>query len=119
MDIKVNEASSSSNVLTLHVSVLIAPENVDKFLKLFKAVFDLVAAEPECLFFEVYKSVEEPGKIAWVEHWSKDLKWFMENQMTKPYYKKYLELTEPLFVTPREALILEPLGPEFLVDKKR
>lgn len=55
--------------LSLHVSVEIAPENVPKFLDYFKPVYDLVAAEPECLFFEVYQSADNPGKIHWVENW--------------------------------------------------
>jgi hypothetical protein len=54
---------------SLHVTVYIAPENVDSFLAAFKPVFDKVVAEPECLFFEMYLSPQEPGKISWVENW--------------------------------------------------
>lgn len=64
-----NGVAPETKIVSLHVTVHIAPENVDKFLVAFKAIFDLVAAEPECLFFEVYRSVEEPGKISWVENW--------------------------------------------------
>ncbi|KAI1142590.1 hypothetical protein F5Y05DRAFT_231950 [Hypoxylon sp. FL0543] len=112
-----SEVAPSSKGISLHVTVHIAPENVERFLVAFKAVFDLVAAEPECLFFEVYKSVEEPGKISWVENWSKDVQWLMENQLTKPYYKEYFEITEPMFLKPREAHVLEPLGPGFSMVK--
>ncbi|KAI1467860.1 uncharacterized protein F4812DRAFT_459144 [Daldinia caldariorum] len=107
----------SSKGFSLHVTVHIAPENVEKFLASFKPVFDVVTAEPECLFFEVYKSAEEPGKLSWVENWSKDVQWFLEHQITKPYYKEYLEFTEPMFIKPREARALEPLGPEFSMNK--
>ncbi|KAF3058602.1 hypothetical protein GL218_05834 [Daldinia childiae] len=112
-----SEATPPSKGISLHVTVHIAPENVERFLVAFKAIFDVVAAEPECLFFEVYKSVEEPGKLTWIENWSKDIQWFLEHQMTKPYYKEYLEFTEPMFLKPREAQILEPLGPELSMIK--
>ncbi|KAI1650126.1 uncharacterized protein F4817DRAFT_279654 [Daldinia loculata] len=112
-----SEATPPSKGISLQVTVHIAPENVERFLVAFKAIFDVVAAEPECLFFEVYKSVEEPGKLSWIENWSKDIQWFLEHQITKPYYKEYLEFTEPMFLKPREARILEPLGPEFSMIK--
>lgn len=54
---------------SLHVTVYIAPENIDRFMAAFKPVFNKVAAEPECLFFEMYQSPQEPGKISWVENW--------------------------------------------------
>ncbi|KAI1416314.1 hypothetical protein F5Y13DRAFT_130547 [Hypoxylon sp. FL1857] len=112
-----NEAPPPAKVISLHVTVHIAPENVERFLAAFKTVFDLVVEEPECLFFEVYKSVEEPGKISWVENWSKDVQWLMEHQITKPYYKEYFELTEPMFLKPREARVFELVGPGFSVVK--
>ncbi|KAI2624910.1 hypothetical protein GGR54DRAFT_541197 [Hypoxylon sp. NC1633] len=105
------------NGISLHVTVHIAPENVERFLAAFKDIFDLVSAEPECSFFEVYKSVEEPGKISWVENWSKDRQWLIETQLTKAYYKEYFEITEPMFLKPREARLLEPVGPGFTVVK--
>ncbi|KAI1207254.1 uncharacterized protein F4807DRAFT_192653 [Annulohypoxylon truncatum] len=110
-------ATSSFKGTSLHVTVHVAPENVEKFLAAFKEVFDVVAAEPDCLFFEVYKSAEEPGKISWVENWGKDIQWLMANQITKPYYKEYFEKTEPMFLKPREFQILEPVGPGFTMSK--
>ncbi|KAI1486599.1 hypothetical protein F5X96DRAFT_654284 [Biscogniauxia mediterranea] len=105
--------------MSLQVTVHVAPENVDKFLAAFKPVFDKVAAEPECMFFEVYRSPEEPGKISWVENWSKSKEWFLKNQITKEYYKDYLNATEPLFIKPRETRVLERAGPEFFVCKEK
>ncbi|KAI0012232.1 hypothetical protein F4779DRAFT_81630 [Xylariaceae sp. FL0662B] len=102
-----------STPFTLLVTVYIDPTNVEKFLAAFKPVFDSVAAEPECASFEVYKSPSEPGKLSWVENWSKSREWFMEHQITKPYYKDYLDITEPMFIKPREVSFLEPLGPKF------
>lgn len=54
---------------SLHVNVYIDPSNVDKFLEHFKPVYEAVIAEPECRFFEVYQSLEDPGKLSWVENW--------------------------------------------------
>lgn len=62
-------AAPPSQGISLHVTVHIAPENAERFLAAFKTVFDVVAAEPECTFFEVYRSPEEPGKFSWVENW--------------------------------------------------
>ncbi|KAI1662755.1 hypothetical protein F4813DRAFT_394897 [Daldinia decipiens] len=73
-----SEATPPSKGISLHVTVYIAPENVGRFLVAFKTIFDVVAAEPECLFFEVFKSVEEPGKLSWIENWSKDIQWFLQ-----------------------------------------
>ncbi|KAI1085346.1 hypothetical protein F5B20DRAFT_141013 [Whalleya microplaca] len=111
------QVSTLSAVSSLQVTIYLAPENVEKFLAVFKTVFDVVSAEPECLSFEVYKSPTEPGKLSWVENWSKPKEWFMEHQITKAYYKEYLETTEPMFIKPREACFLEPVGPEFFVVK--
>ncbi|KAI0896610.1 hypothetical protein F4806DRAFT_433210 [Annulohypoxylon nitens] len=112
-----NAIASSLKSTSVHVTVHVAPENVEKFLAAFKKIFDVVAAEPECLFFEVYKSAEEPGKISWVENWGKDMQWLMENQITKPYYKEYFEITEPMFLKPREFQVFEPVGPGFTMIK--
>lgn len=47
-------------------------KNINKFFEHFKLVYDAVIAEPECLFFEVYQSPEEPGTLHWVEDWYDD-----------------------------------------------
>ncbi|KAI1355186.1 hypothetical protein F5Y01DRAFT_200428 [Xylaria sp. FL0043] len=104
---------------SLHVTVYIAPENVDNFLAAFKPVFNRVVAEPECLFFELYHSPQEPGKLSWVENWSKSPEWFFENQITKEYYKEYFAITEAMFTKPREFQFLERVGPEFFMVKDK
>jgi quinol monooxygenase YgiN len=59
----------ASSGISLHVSITIDKSNVDKFFEAFKSIFEVVTAEPRCLFFEVYQSSEDPGKISWVEDW--------------------------------------------------
>ncbi|KAI1827995.1 hypothetical protein F4861DRAFT_237168 [Xylaria intraflava] len=105
--------------MSLQVTVVIAPENVDEFFAAFKPVFEKVIAEPECLFFEVYVDPCDPGKITWIEDWSKTPEWFLEKQITKEYYKPYLAITEPMFLKPREGLLLERVKPEFFYVKQQ
>lgn len=64
-----SSADFSANGFSLHVTVYIAPEDVPKFMEAYKPVFDMVIGEPECVFFEVYQSPEDPGTISWVENW--------------------------------------------------
>ncbi|KAI0879127.1 hypothetical protein GGS24DRAFT_440885 [Hypoxylon argillaceum] len=104
---------------SLHVTVHIAPENVDRFLAAFKPVFNSVVAEPECLFFEMYQSPQEPGRISWVENWAKSPEWFLENQVTKDYYKEYFAITEAMFTKPREFQFLQRVGPEYFMVKDK
>ena len=43
----------------------------------------------------------------------------IQNQITKPSYKPYLEATEPLFAKPREIKILKRLGAPYVVQKSQ
>ncbi|KAH7324978.1 hypothetical protein B0I35DRAFT_449760 [Stachybotrys elegans] len=92
--------------ISLHVSVTISPENVTRFFEFFKPVYEAVIAEPECSFFEVYQSPEDPGALHWVENWSQSVEWLIKVQLTKPYYQEYLEATEPMFIKPREFKVV-------------
>ncbi|KAL3455672.1 hypothetical protein BJX64DRAFT_297366 [Aspergillus heterothallicus] len=62
---------SSSPGLSLQVTIFIDPENVPKFFEAFLPAYEKVTAEPECTFFEVYQSLENPGELSWVENWQK------------------------------------------------
>lgn len=59
----------STEGISLQITVHISPENVPKFFEAFKSIYEKVIAEPDCTFFEVYQSPEEPGTISWVENW--------------------------------------------------
>ncbi|KAF4952294.1 hypothetical protein FSARC_12682 [Fusarium sarcochroum] len=65
----------TSTSISLHVTVYLKPEDVPKFFEYFRPVYDKVVAEPECTFFEVYQSQEDPGTIRWVENWSRTVDW--------------------------------------------
>ncbi|KAJ5642199.1 hypothetical protein N7490_006199 [Penicillium lividum] len=104
---------------SLHVTVYIDPSNVETFFKHFKPIYDAVVAEPECRFFEVYQDPADPGTLSWVENWNVTPEWFMENQVTKDYYKPYFAATEPLFVKPREFKIYNRLGADYFMVKEQ
>lgn len=95
--------------LSLHVTVFVAPTDVEKFFSYLRPAYEKVAAEPECTFFEVFTSPTEPGAIHWVEGWTKDTKWLLEVQLQKEYYKPYFAATEQMFVKPREYKIYDKL----------
>ncbi|KAJ5625118.1 hypothetical protein N7510_001427 [Penicillium lagena] len=103
---------------SLHLTIYIDPQNVNKFFEHFKPVYDAVVAEPECRFFEVYQSPEDPGTLHWVEDWVASTEWFMSTQMAKDYYKDYLAATEPMFVKPREFKIYTRLGAPYYTAKQ-
>jgi quinol monooxygenase YgiN len=60
---------ASQSGFSLHVTIYIDPANVPKFFEHFKPVYEAVSAEPECRFFELYQSPEDPGTLSWVEDW--------------------------------------------------
>jgi hypothetical protein len=75
-------ASSGEKGFSLHVGIYIAKKDEEAWWALFKPVFDLVTAMPECVFFELYKAdVDgEPDvvNISWVENWTESFGWFQE-----------------------------------------
>lgn len=98
---------------SLHLDVTVAPENVDKFLAAFKPCYEAVIAEPENTFFEVFQEADQPGHFRIVENWSKGKDWFMAVQLTKDYYKPYLEATESMWIKPREFKLMDRMAPEW------
>ncbi|KAH7418592.1 hypothetical protein BKA64DRAFT_763072 [Cadophora sp. MPI-SDFR-AT-0126] len=93
----------------LQVKITIDPKDRSTFLQYFKPAYEAVIAEPECAYFFVGENAQEPGVFRWTEGWTRDVGWFMENQITKPYYEPYLKATEPLFTSPRIAEMYTPL----------
>ena len=64
--------------LSLHVSITVAPENVEKFLAALRPAYEGVIAEPENIFFEVYQEQGKPGVFRFVENWNATAQWFQE-----------------------------------------
>jgi len=63
---------------SLHVTVHVSPKDSEAFLAALKPVYDLVAAEPECTYFEVFHSKDEPGVFHWIENYTQTKEWFMQ-----------------------------------------
>lgn len=61
--------SVSGSSCSLHVQITIDPKNVQAFFDAFEPAYKNVVAEPECTYFEVFQSLEDPGTISWVENW--------------------------------------------------
>lgn len=66
---RAHPAETSPHGVSLHATIQIAPENVTRFIEFAKPIVEVVTAEPECQFFELYQSIEDPGVISWVENW--------------------------------------------------
>ncbi|KAL4994061.1 hypothetical protein BDV10DRAFT_177598 [Aspergillus recurvatus] len=107
-----------SSGLSLQVTVFIAEENVPRFFEAFLPAYEKVTAEPECTFFEVYQSLENPGELSWVENWSQSLDWLKEVQLKKEYYEEYIRVTEPMFVKPRVIKVFKRVGAPYMMVKK-
>ncbi|KAL4864735.1 hypothetical protein BDV12DRAFT_200813 [Aspergillus spectabilis] len=99
--------------ISIHMTVHIRPEDVPKFYEVFRPVFEKATAEPDCTFFELYQSPNEPGTISWVENWSKPKEWIIENQANKSYYDEYRAITTPMYLKPLEVKVFDRVGPEF------
>ena len=63
--------------ISLHLTITVAPEKSEEFLSHFKPIFDVVTAEADCTYFEVFQNPSQPGTFQIVENWSRDLDWFM------------------------------------------
>lgn len=93
----------------LQIKVTIDPKDRTTFLEHFKPVYEAVVNEPECAYFFIGENAQEPGVFRWTEGWTKDVNWFMTNQITKAYYEPYLKATEPMFTSPRVAEMYSPI----------
>jgi quinol monooxygenase YgiN len=125
----------SDRGFSLHVTITVDPSNIDAFLAAFRPCYEAVTAEPDCTYFEVFHSLDEPGVFRFVENWSKSPEWFREvicgspaiynllttyatqNQLTKEYYKPYLEATQPMWVKDRKLNFFERFSKEWTMVK--
>ncbi|KAH8602389.1 hypothetical protein B0O99DRAFT_499742 [Bisporella sp. PMI_857] len=97
--------AASKSSLSVHITITVAPENVDKFLEALRPTFEAVTREPLNTFFEVYHDPKKPGVFKLVEHWDADVGYMMGVQLKKDYYKPYHAVVDPLFLKPLEVEI--------------
>ncbi|KAK3332856.1 hypothetical protein B0T19DRAFT_416639 [Cercophora scortea] len=105
---------SSTKGFTIFVTVSVEPENINTFFDAFKPVFDRATSLPECEFFEFYSTPEEPGTFSWIEDWNATREFLFVGEMSKDYFKEYVEKITPLLIKPREIKFLERAGPRLL-----
>ncbi len=81
-------SKSSPHGISLHVTITVAPSDVDAFLAALKPCYEAVTAELECTYFEVYHNPANPGELRFVENWSQSKEWFVEVSIALPYRQK-------------------------------
>jgi hypothetical protein len=66
----------------LHVKVTIDPKDTEIFLSHFKPVYDLVLADPECIYVLIGQNVQVSGVFCWSEGWTTGPQWIMTVEET-------------------------------------
>ncbi|KAI0546162.1 hypothetical protein F4679DRAFT_587820 [Xylaria curta] len=92
---------------SIHVTIHLQPFQMDSFFTAFETFYHNIIREEECLSFQMYRNLEKPETIVWVEEWSKSPEWLVNNIITKDYYQEYLDVTEPMLLFGREANFFE------------
>lgn len=80
---------------TLFVTFHIKPDRIEEFKAAHRPVWAACAAEPECLFFDVFQDPARPGVFRFVEVWAESREWFETKQLTKPYYGELWPRSRP------------------------
>ncbi|KAI1343454.1 hypothetical protein F5Y15DRAFT_412242 [Xylariaceae sp. FL0016] len=96
--------------LTLFVTFYVQPSEIEAWKAAHRPVWAACAAEPECLFFDVFEDPSQPGKLRLVEVWNATREWFETQQMTKPYYATLWEKSQPTWTKEPEIEYFERLG---------
>ncbi|KAL2799764.1 hypothetical protein BJX66DRAFT_292582 [Aspergillus keveii] len=95
---------------TLFVTFRVAPENIERFKEAHRPLWRHCAEEPECLLFDVFQDLDEPGRFRFVEVWNQSREWFEKHQMTKSYYSILWEQSKPLWVEDMKLEFYERVG---------
>lgn len=104
-------SSSTKPLLSVHVTIRVAPASVPAFLDAFRPCQAGCLSEPQCLYFDVF--YDGQGLFRFVEIWTYSREEFETIQMNRPYYEPYTTLTKPLWVEDRRIEYFDQM-PEFL-----
>lgn len=96
--------------LTLFVTFHIKPDQIEQWKAAHRPVWAACAAEPECIYFEVFENPSKPGQMRLVEVWNESREWFETQQLTKPYYATLWEKSKPTWEKEIEIEYFERLG---------
>ncbi|RAL15574.1 putative quinol monooxygenase [Aspergillus homomorphus CBS 101889] len=106
-----------SDLVSLQVRVWVAEKDIKTFFDALESVFYKILGEPECTLFEVYQSQENKGEILILKNWNASKDWVENVAMTRPYLKEYHEITEPLFLKPKEVTVVDRKAGKWSVVK--
>ncbi|MEX3789821.1 putative quinol monooxygenase [Paraburkholderia sp. BR14374] len=87
-------------MIAVLVTFRIKPECVDAFKEELLKVAVPVVAEAECLTLDYAQDAEDPARFMLYEVWP-SREYFETKQLAKPYYRPYLEATQPMWAEPR------------------
>lgn len=96
--------------LTLFVDFYIHTDRIEEWKTAHRPVWEACAAEPECLYFDVFYNANDPGHFRLVEIWNASQEWFEKHQLTKPYYKTLWEGSKPTWRKEFKIEYLQRLG---------
>lgn len=96
--------------LTLFVTFHIQPDRIEEWKVAHRPVWKACAAEPECLYFDVFHDPEVMGRFRLVEVWKMARVQFEEEQLTKPYYEVLWQQSKPTWLHDMEIEYMERLG---------
>ncbi|KAL3476591.1 hypothetical protein BJX99DRAFT_258342 [Aspergillus californicus] len=110
--------TTSHTGVSLQVTVYLNEKDVPTFLDALENVWDQILDEDKCTLFEVYQSIEDKGQILMLKNWDASRDWVTEVAMRRPYLDEYHDITEPLFIRPKQVVIQDRLGEKWSVVKK-
>lgn len=97
--------------LFMNVTLTIRPERREEFVAALREVLPAARAEASCLYLHAGESATEPGVFVLSEGW-KDLVEYRDVVHRKPYFRRYLQISESAYARPRIVVPLTPLEPE-------
>lgn len=103
--------------VTFHVTIKVSPTNISAFLSALRPCWAATRRDPECLYYDVFHSTTEPGTFSVVEVWAKDSAWITENHIQRPYFKKYCDETENMWLK-KDLVTFERLKGWSFLDEK-
>ncbi|TFK40418.1 hypothetical protein BDQ12DRAFT_680909 [Crucibulum laeve] len=77
----------------MHLDLQVPEQHIPEFLIHARKLYEAVTAEPECTFFDLSQSSEDPGFFRGVESWTTSKEWMAQVQERKPYYQAYVKGT--------------------------
>lgn len=112
--------SSDFHGISIQVDIYIKPNEFEEYLRVFKPFYDKITQENELTYFEVFQEGMDqqegdgdPGHIRFIECFSKDRDWFLNEFRKRDYIQEYEKATKHFWIAPRSWLIYDRLAPEW------